>query len=94
MPELEKYGKIVKIIEGGAKGVDSMAKRYALENNIPHDSFSADWNKFGKAAGPIRNNEMSKAGDILFVYHIGGNGSNDVKNKFKSKDKPVIEVRV
>lgn len=46
------------IVEGGAKGTDALAKRYAMENNLPYKEFPADWDKYGKKAGPIRNKEM------------------------------------
>lgn len=35
-----------------------MAQRYAVENDIPFRSFPADWKRYGKRAGPIRNIEM------------------------------------
>lgn len=52
--------EITKIIHGAAKGADSLADRYAKEGNIEVQAFPADWNKFGKAAGPIRNLQMLK----------------------------------
>lgn len=96
MPEIEKYGNIVKIIEGDCPngGVDAMAKRYAIANNIKHESYTPDWDKHGLPAGPIRNSKMSEVADVLFLYHMGGKGSKDVKKKFLSKNKPVVEVRV
>lgn len=49
------------IIEGGAQGADRLGRRYAEENNIPYITMHADWNKYGKRAGYIRNVEMAKA---------------------------------
>lgn len=46
------------IIQGGAHGVDGLAKRWADENEVPVVTIEADWNEHGKAAGPIRNSEM------------------------------------
>ena len=46
------------IIQGGATGVDALAKRYAEENDIPVVTMPANWDEHGKAAGPIRNSEM------------------------------------
>lgn len=34
------------IINGGARGADSMASRYAKENNIKLEVFPADWSKY------------------------------------------------
>ena len=47
-----------------------MAARFAKENNIPFKEFRADWGKHGRAAGPIRNQEMAdfvKNGDCLLI---------------------------
>ncbi len=59
------------IIEGEAKGVDSIAKDYALINHLDIMSFPADWNKYGKAAGIIRNEEMVKACDHCLIIWDG-----------------------
>lgn len=50
----------VTLVSGHAKGVDTMAERYALEKNIPIKVFPAEWKKYGKSAGPIRNATMLK----------------------------------
>ena len=57
--EEEEFGHdIGMIIHGGAKGVDSLADKYANDNGIEKKVFKADWDKYGKAAGHIRNAEM------------------------------------
>lgn len=49
---------IIEIVSGGARGVDSLAERLANEENFLLKVFPADWNKYGKSAGPIRNRQM------------------------------------
>lgn len=49
-----------QIVSGGARGVDSLAERYAHENGMDLHVIRAQWEKYGKAAGPIRNEEMHK----------------------------------
>lgn len=49
---------IIEIASGGARGVDSLAEKLANEENFLLKIFSADWNKYGKSAGPIRNRQM------------------------------------
>lgn len=46
---------------GDAKGVDSLACRWAYVHGITYKVFHADWNKHGRAAGPKRNAEMVEA---------------------------------
>ena len=48
------------IIEGGAKGVDSIAHEYANAHNIPVSTIPADWRTYGRAAGSIRNQQMAE----------------------------------
>ena len=50
----------IHIISGGARGADALAKRYALEKNYEYHEFPADWQKYGKSAGYIRNTDMHK----------------------------------
>lgn len=52
--------KDVVIVSGGAKGADSLAERYAKEKGYSVEVFKADWKRYGRAAGPIRNEEMQK----------------------------------
>jgi len=51
----EHDGIINKIIVGNCRGTDRMAQRYATENNIELVIHVADWNKYGRSAGPRRN---------------------------------------
>lgn len=48
----------IEIVEGGASGTDTLAKRYALERGLSCREFAALWDVNGRAAGPIRNSEM------------------------------------
>ncbi|SFH76130.1 Protein of unknown function [Pseudobutyrivibrio sp. OR37] len=62
----EEVNKIVKelgidnieIISGHSSGADSLAELYAKKHNISLKIFPAEWKKYGKAAGPIRNKQM------------------------------------
>jgi hypothetical protein len=54
------------VIEGCAKGADSFAHNYDRDN-VVHEHYPADWNRHGKAAGPIRNAQMLKEGDPELV---------------------------
>lgn len=62
---------ITEIVSGTAKGTDSLGERYAIENNIPLKKFPADWNKWGKVAGRIRNGQMNMYADALILLWDG-----------------------
>lgn len=59
------------IISGGAKGVDTLAEQYAVHHEIPLWIFHADWDRHGKSAGVIRNEEMGRRADALLAIWDG-----------------------
>ena len=52
---IHKATPITCIIEGGALGADRFARRWAVDRGVWFETFPADWDNFGKRAGPIRN---------------------------------------
>ena len=60
------------IISGGAAGADSLAEKYAKENYIPITIYPANWPKYGKGAGPIRNKQMLEEGKPTMVVALSG----------------------
>lgn len=48
----------MKLLIRGARGADSLAETYAKNNKVLFRLFEADWNKYGKPAGFIRNTQM------------------------------------
>ena len=47
-----------EIVTGGARGADAFAADYAKERGLELTVFPANWKRYGRAAGPIRNREM------------------------------------
>ena len=73
----------IEIVEGGATGIDSLAKSYAISKNIKYKEFPADWDKHGRAAGPIRNKQMAEYSDILIAFRYVDNPSRGTENMIK-----------
>lgn len=63
--------KVTEIVSGGARGVDRLGEDYAEERGIPLKICPANWTKFGRAAGYIRNEEMAKYADALIAVWDG-----------------------
>lgn len=61
-------GGIEKIVSGGATGADTLAKWYAGKYGIPFEEFPANWDRFGRAAGPMRNKQIVEAADIMIAF--------------------------
>ena len=62
--------KIV-IVSGCARGADTLGMRYASENILDVDEYPADWDKYGKKAGYMRNVEMAENADALIAFWDG-----------------------
>lgn len=74
----EKRG-ITCIIAGGARGADHDAGMWADMRKVPCEVYKADWEQHGKAAGPIRNQQMLDEGkpDAVVAFP-GGTGTADM----------------
>jgi hypothetical protein len=77
-----KAAKPDVIIEGEARGADSLGRDVANELRIPVLKYPAQWNKHGRAAGPIRNQQMLDEGkpNMVFAFH------DDIANSKGTKD--------
>ena len=56
------------IISGHAKGVDMMGELYAQKNNLACEIYPAEWDKYGRSAGPRRNEQMAQVADKVVVF--------------------------
>lgn len=89
--------KIDCIISGHAKGADSLGERFAEEYNIPTKVYPADWDKYGKAAGPIRNKQMleeGKPGLVIAFLAPGSRGTQNMIDQSIKAGKPTQVVLI
>ena len=67
-------------VNGDCKGADKISKYIFKKYNYKTLEYPADWNKYGKYAGPKRNKDMVDLKPELFlVFH------NDIKNSKGTK---------
>lgn len=90
----ENPDKKIIIIEGEARGVDSIAKDYALINHLDIMSFPANWSKYGRSAGMIRNEEMVKVCDFCLIFWDGkSHGTKNDIDLCEKYNKPNLVVQ-
>ena len=63
--------KITRIASGTATGVDKLGEQWAARKGIEVNLFPPKWIKYGKGAGPIRNQEMADWADALILIFDG-----------------------
>lgn len=82
--ELSLLPKEVLILHGAATGADSLVEEVAKELGLKTKPFPAEWSKYSRAAGPIRNKAMldflNGEPFMLLVFH------KDLPNSKGSKD--------
>lgn len=82
-----------EIISGGADGADKLAKKYAENWRLQYTEFPADWDKLGKSAGFVRNQQIVDACDVVMAFWDGkSKGTQDTINKAKKAKKPTFIV--
>ena len=83
----------ITILSGRCKGTDLMAEQYAKEKGVGLEIYPADWKKYGKAAGPIRNRQMVENADtvIAFVSKTASGTKNLIENAKKLDKKLFVK---
>ncbi len=81
-----------EIVSGGAKGVDSLAREYALANGLKLTEFLPEYEKYGRGAPLRRNLEIVKYADTVLAFWDGI--SRGTAHVIKSCEKSGKSVRV
>jgi YspA, cpYpsA-related SLOG family len=93
---VDKFGilyEITEIVSGCASGIDSSAIEFANRYKITLRRFEANWDKYGRLAGPRRNLEMAQHADALLIIWDGrSRGSANMRARMKGMGKPIFEV--
>lgn len=80
---------ITEVVCGCAIGVDRVGQQWAKNNSIKIEEMPANWNKHGRAAGPIRNSEMAKYADAAIIIWDGKSpGSKNMIDQMRRLNKP------
>ncbi len=80
------------LIEGGARGADTLAREWAKAHGIPWQTYEANWKRYGRRAGPIRNQKMLDEGyPDLVVAFPGGKGTADMVRRAREAGVKVME---
>ena len=83
-----------EIIEGEARGADSIARDVGEELGIIVHKYPANWKLYGKAAGSIRNKQMLDEGkpDLVMAFHNDLTNSKGTKNMLEISRKANVRT--
>ncbi len=78
--------EITTVVSGCAGGADTWGEQWATEHEIKVAKFPAPWRKYGKQAGPMRNQLMADVSEALIAVRVNmSRGTSDMISKAKAK---------
>ena len=79
------------IISGNARGADKVGEYLAELRDLPLEIYPANWDKYDKSAGYIRNKQMADVADVLVAFWDSkSRGTMHMINTMKQQHKPVF----
>jgi len=86
----------ILVIHGGSKGADTHAGQAAFRLGMGIRVYPANWLKYKKGAGPIRNALMLKENkvDLILAFHDDLTGSKGTRDMVKQALKAGIPIRL
>lgn len=85
------YGDVV--VHGACRGADVTCARIAQLFGAETEAHPANWKKYGKAAGPIRNREMLESDAYMLIAFPGGRGTFNAVMTARSLGVPIWDLR-
>lgn len=90
LSEILQWYDVKLIISGGARGADSLARRFAEEHNLPLREFIPEWGRHGRSAGYLRNEQIVEACDEVVAFWNGkSRGTKHTIDIAEQQGKPV-----
>lgn len=81
------------VIEGEARGADTIAREEAEAMGLIVLKFPANWVKYGRSAGPIRNRQMlDQTPDLVVAFHGNIQASKGTADTMKEAMRRGIQV--
>lgn len=77
-------------ISGGCRGADALGEKYAANNGYTVERYPAQWQLYGRAAGPIRNRAMVMSADyVICFWDYKSRGTASLIEYAKEFNKPI-----
>ena len=80
-------------VSGGCRGADKLGERYAHELGYKVEYYPAEWDKYGKSAGPKRNEKMAEVSDYIICFWDGKSKGTKLMIKYVEKYRKELKVK-
>lgn len=92
--EIDNYipKNATEIITGGARGIDTLAYRYAKKNNIPCRIYPPMYEFYGRAAPIVRNKQIVEQSDLVLAFWDGVSSGTKFTINYAKKINKKVEV--
>ena len=86
---------VTEIVSGGARGIDTCAKNYALEHDLKLTEFLPEYSRYGRGAPLRRNITIIEYADMVLAFWDGkSSGTKFVIDNCKKRNIPVEIHRI
>lgn len=68
---IREQDRTTVIISGGARGVDAVAVEEARRLRMPYEIYPAEWHRYGRRAGAMRNHTIVEKADEVVAFWDG-----------------------
>jgi YspA, cpYpsA-related SLOG family len=82
----------ITLVHGDAQGVDRIAAQWAKYNGLTIEAHPANWTKYGKSGGNVRNAEMVESGIDFAILFPGGFGTANAKKHLVARSVHFREI--
>ena len=90
--DLEKYlpNNVTEIVSGGARGIDTCAREYAIAKGLKLTEFLPEYSRYGRGAPLKRNLQIINYADCVLAFWNGqSRGTKFVIEHCKAQGKPI-----
>lgn len=89
----KEAGEEIVIISGCSRGADKLGEKYAEESGYEVLKFPANWEKYGKKAGYLRNEKMAEEANACIAFLKSGEECKGTKNMISLARKKNLLIR-
>ncbi len=81
-------------VSGSCRGADKLGERYALKHGYRLECYPAEWDVYGKSAGPIRNRYMAKISDMVICFWDGKSRGTKSMIEFAQSMGKIVKIKL